>query len=46
MSNVIVPLVSTFDQFDTAAQTAFTTMSTNAQAASDDVKSRIDVLQV
>ena len=46
MSDLVVPLVSTFDQYDSNVQSAFLAMSTEAQGASDNVTSKIDVLQV
>ena len=45
MADVIPPLVSTFDQYDTNVRAAFLEMASEAQSASDSVTARIGELQ-
>ena len=46
MSDIVLPLVSTFDQYNDNVKAAFIAMTAEAQRAFDNVTTRIDVLQV
>ena len=45
MADIMLPLVSTFDAFDSIAQAAFLDMVAQAQGASDSVAARVGALQ-
>lgn len=45
MSNIVLPLVSNFDTFDSIARAAFLDMVAQSQAATDSVAARTDTLQ-
>ena len=45
MSDMMLPLVSTFDAFDSIAQVTFLDMVAQAQSASDGVAARVGALQ-